>query len=282
MKITYYGTGAGAGIPEIFCGCRVCRAARAQGGPDIRSRSQATIDDKICIELPVDTFMHSAVGGLDMRRLHHILITHAHYDHLLRQELFSRPDNTGGPFHLYISAASEASAELLAGIAHQEEVFRSGKRQRTDYRLEVHIVRAYEPFFIDDYRIIPLPARHPKKVEPLIYLIEHGDEALLWAHDTGPLTDGTWDYLTAYPGKFKFVSLDCTLGRGRRITPSHMDIDQCAETAARLRELGKLTNDCRLYVSHIGHLLDRTHEELEAEAADLGLSVAHDGLTVIC
>lgn len=282
MKITYYGTGAGAGIPEIFCDCRVCHAAREKGGVEIRSRSQASIDDKICIELPVDTFMHHAKGGLDMRKLHHILITHAHYDHLLRQELFSRPENTGEPYHIYLSAGSEAFIDLLAGLEHQEEVFRTGKRRRPDFKLIPHIVRAFEPFMIEDYRIIPLPAHHAKNVESLIYIIEHGDEAILWCHDTGPLLKETWAYLETYPGKFGYVSLDCTLKRGDRITASHMDIDQCAEVADRLRELGRLTDDCLLYLSHIGHLLDRTHDEMAAEAAELGMCVAHDGLTVNC
>ena len=46
MKIKYYGTSAGAGIPEIFCNCRVCNYARENKGKDIRTRSQAVIDEK--------------------------------------------------------------------------------------------------------------------------------------------------------------------------------------------------------------------------------------------
>ena len=32
VKITYYGTGDGYGIPEPFCSCRLCSYARAHGG----------------------------------------------------------------------------------------------------------------------------------------------------------------------------------------------------------------------------------------------------------
>ena len=77
MKPKYYGTGGGAGIPEIFCDCRVCRHAREFGGKDIRTRSQAVIDDKISIDFPVDTYLHTAYCGLDMRRIKNIIITHA-------------------------------------------------------------------------------------------------------------------------------------------------------------------------------------------------------------
>ena len=40
MKLKYYGTGGGGGIPEIFCDCRVCRNAREVGGKEIRTRSR--------------------------------------------------------------------------------------------------------------------------------------------------------------------------------------------------------------------------------------------------
>ena len=78
MKLTYYGTGAGAGIPEIFCDCRVCRYAREKGGKEIRSRSQAVIDGVLSLDYPVDTFLHTAFYGLDMRKVKNVLITHGH------------------------------------------------------------------------------------------------------------------------------------------------------------------------------------------------------------
>ena len=31
MKLKYYGTGAGYGLPEVFCDCRICRHARENG-----------------------------------------------------------------------------------------------------------------------------------------------------------------------------------------------------------------------------------------------------------
>lgn len=67
MKITYYGTGDGYGIPEPFCSCRLCSYARAHGGKDIRTRSQATVDD-IMIDCSSDMFAHQAFYGLDMRK----------------------------------------------------------------------------------------------------------------------------------------------------------------------------------------------------------------------
>ena len=45
MKITYLGTAAAEAIPALFCNCEWCRRAAANGGKDVRTRSQALIDD---------------------------------------------------------------------------------------------------------------------------------------------------------------------------------------------------------------------------------------------
>ena len=106
------------------------------------------------------------------------------------------------------------------------------------------------------------------------------DKHILWAHDTGPFYTSAWDWLKTYEHVFDFVSLDCTLGRGELITAAHMDIMGCYETKEKLRELGLLDDHTKVYLSHIGHLLHQTHEELAAEAAELGMTPAFDGLTV--
>ena len=50
MKIQYLGTAAAEGIPAIFCDCKTCQKARKLGGKEIRTRSQAIIDDRLLID----------------------------------------------------------------------------------------------------------------------------------------------------------------------------------------------------------------------------------------
>ena len=56
MKIKFLGTAAAEGIPALFCDCRVCQNARRVGGKEIKTRSQAIVDDKILIDFPADTY----------------------------------------------------------------------------------------------------------------------------------------------------------------------------------------------------------------------------------
>lgn len=50
MKITYYGTAAGEAWPGVFCDCELCRKARMLGGKNIRTRSQALVNQDLLLE----------------------------------------------------------------------------------------------------------------------------------------------------------------------------------------------------------------------------------------
>lgn len=102
----------------------------------------------------------------------------------------------------------------------------------------------------------------------------------MWAHDTGKLHEEVFEYLKDYGVLLDFVSLDCTLKRGEQITEHHMDLDWCIETVDRLHENGNLNSSAKIVLSHIGHLVERTHEELSAETSEYGITVAYDGMTV--
>ena len=72
MKIKYYGTGDGYGIPEPFCSCRLCAYAREHGGKDIRTRSQAVIDDiMIDFSKDHDRFLEGSAGAHGVLRAGH-------------------------------------------------------------------------------------------------------------------------------------------------------------------------------------------------------------------
>ena len=81
MKITYYGTAAGEAWPGVFCSCELCQKARELGGKNIRTRSQALINDDLLLDMPPDNYLHSLYYGLDLSKVKTLLFTHSHSDH---------------------------------------------------------------------------------------------------------------------------------------------------------------------------------------------------------
>ena len=82
MKLKYLGTAAAEGYPAMFCDCENCRRALKEKGKNIRSRSQAIIDNELLIDFPCDTYYHCMLNGINLHDIHNCLITHVHRDHL--------------------------------------------------------------------------------------------------------------------------------------------------------------------------------------------------------
>ncbi len=106
MKLQYLGTGAAERVPALFCHCKVCRYAREHGGKDVRTQTQALIDDgRLMIDFPGDSYLHALNDGLDFGQIHQLLITHWHSDHLYAEDLALRMhgygQSLGSVLHVY-------------------------------------------------------------------------------------------------------------------------------------------------------------------------------------
>lgn len=81
MKIKLLGTGTSTGVPELGCGCEVCRSTDAR---DKRLRSSAllTVNDKhILIDCGPD--FRTQMLGEPFYKIDAVLLTHHHYDHIV-------------------------------------------------------------------------------------------------------------------------------------------------------------------------------------------------------
>lgn len=277
MKFTYLGTAAAEGIPGLFCNCEVCKKSKAAGGKNIRTRSQALINDDLMIDFGPDTYLHVLRNGVDLSKLHTLLITHAHDDHLTADEVHYRnfgmayinggtddSFDTAPPLHTYITPAS---AQYLYG--HQCE----------ESAIAIHEILFFQTYQSGEYTFIPLRAEHAPGFDAAFYAISDGEKHLLYAHDTGIFPEDTMDYLKESGIVFDFISLDCTLMIDQS-GPRHMCLEHDAIMRDRLLEIGvanEKTIFCCNHFSHNGHC---THDEFVPLAAEKGFLVAYDGMEV--
>jgi phosphoribosyl 1,2-cyclic phosphate phosphodiesterase len=276
MKLKYLGTAAYEGIPGLFCDCPVCERARAKGGKNLQTRSQAIIDGRLLLDFPMDTYMHVLYGGLDLREVRSCLITHSHADHLHASEFETR----GGVYaHMSIEHA-KFSLKVFSAPQNIQLIKNSIEWDPSDGNiLELNSVEPFEPFETDGYTVTALPADHGADTFPYIYLISKAGKTILYAHDTGYFLDRTWDYLAKKKPFLTFASLDCTtmINECRR---GHMGIDACADVRNRLKEIGCADNATKFYLNHFSHNGGLIYDEIAAVAEERNFGAAYDGLEV--
>lgn len=274
MKLKYLGTAAAEGIPGMFCNCRVCRNALKIRGKEIKTRSQALLDDKLLIDFPADTYMHILNHGLDLRNIHNVIITHSHSDHFYPNDFWCRFEGNAydiveEPLNIYVTEAG------------YNEALRQLGEDMNETRVKFHKIAPFEPFDVEDYHILPLAADHDSSSNPVIYIIEKGGKSLLYAHDTGIFPDSTWDYLEKYNKKFELISLDCTGMAQKNWRRSHLCLNTDKEVYDRLTEIGVCDKNTIVYVNHFSHNGMLTHKELVVEAEKYGFLVTYDSLEVV-
>ena len=270
MKLTYLGTAAAEGMPAVFCDCKYCNEARRLGGKNIRTRSQAIINDDLLIDLPADTYSHFLSNGILGHEIKYLFVTHSHHDHLYAPELNMR----SGAF------AHDMEVPTL-------EVFCSnGAYNKINFEIKNHIgfktilIKPYETVKLPEYEITPLPARHYEGDNAVFYIIK-GEKTILYAHDTGYFHDEVFDYLKSSDIVFDLISLDCT-NVDIKISDegSHMGIENIERLVAKLSKIGVVNNRTIKVINHFSHNANPLQKVLEKRVKPFGFKVAYDGMKI--
>ena len=269
MKLTYLGTAAAEGFPAVFCNCKYCIEARKLGGKNIRTRSQALINDDLLIDLPADTYMHFLQNGIEGDKIKYLLITHSHGDHLYAGELHMRQSP-------YSHDERSEKLEIYASRGAYDKMTKTGFPKS----VSLSAIGAYESVSLGKYTVTALPARHMAGDFANIYIIK-GDKTLLYAHDTGFFYDEVFDFIEKQGIVFDMISLDCTnVDIPIPDSGTHMGFPNIERLIARLTDIGAINSDTKKIVNHFSHNGGPLHTFLEARASEYGCSVSYDGMSV--
>ncbi len=275
MEIQYLGTAAAEGWPALFCSCTICQRARSVGGKELRTRTQALIDETILIDFPPDTYTHALRYSLQLGQIQHLLITHSHMDHFFPVDLIHRHEHFGhgakGMLHVYGNEAVE-KAFYDAVLIDRFRV------HPLDDAVRFVKIAPFADFMAEGYHIIPVPAAHDQREICFIYIIEKNGTCMLYGHDTGMnLSSEAWDCIFSH--QYDLISLDATMGN-KQIDGYHMGLVDDLAFTKLLEERGCVNRNTVKVINHFSHNGEMTHEQLDAFAKEHGMTAAYDGMKI--
>ena len=274
MRLMFLGTAAAEGVPAVFCNCPTCLRAKANGGKDVRTRSQILIDDDTLFDFPMDTYMHMLRYNLDLSKVKRVLITHSHMDHCYPQEFCMR----GGPF------AKDMTTPVVEVLGNDKvcEMFKSDTareiRQAVAEGIALRRLRPYDEIMSGDMRIIALPASHTVGEDCLVYYVERGGIGALLLNDTGILDKDVYSFLAKKNVNVRVAALDCTYGAMRHGKGRHMGLYDIVDQKAVMAQAGVLQEDTLVIATHLSHNTDLDYDGISAIAKDYNITVAYDGM----
>lgn len=264
------GTGAADGWPSPFCTCLSC--ADMRGRRQVRTPTAALLDDVILIDAGPTVASSAARAGHSLKGTHHILVTHAHPDHLDPALLLWLDWNpTQQVVHLWGPPAVIAACRAWAG-------------PRTP--IELHTVspgdRLALPTPHGTYTVHVVAARHagatPDSVASEAVLYDIGDPwggRMLYATDTGPLED----LEPLRDAAYDVILIEETFGDHATHGTGHLDLTTLPDLLDALDTVGARTHRTRVIAVHLGHH-NPPEDVLRARLAELGVCLVDDGAHV--
>ena len=273
MKIQIMGTAAYERVPAMFCTCAACEYARKHKGKAIRTQAQTLINDDLMVDFGQDNYIHYLNGDYDYTKLRTLLVTHAHSDHFMTNELLM----TSGAY-----GHNEMENITVVGAKGVQEKY---ALLEGDRKVDFAPISFYETKNLGRYTVTALPACHGTE-EPTLYIISDGEKTVLYNHDTSSLPDEVYDFIEKGGYKFDLVIADCTYGLLGYSSHGHMSLEDNEAHKARLEKIGALKKGAIYVITHYSHnaLMHKdgspaTPEQLEEIAAARGMISAYDGIT---
>lgn len=230
MKIKFLGTSAGWPLPRLGCYCRICVSKNPK---DIRTRSQAIVNETLLLDVGPDTYQHLNNQRVDTNKIEYAAITHEHPDHTLGLWDLS---------HIYSGKGRKKVKVIVNKTTLSKIRFMFFPRE-----YEIVEAESFQDIKLDKLKVQLLPVNHTKESSFGI-LVKEGSKSFFWAPDFKSLPPKTVKSL-------KGVTMIAIDGSELKIkTPGHQSINEGIGLSKQLSS--------KVFFTHLGH---RTlpHKELE-------------------
>ena len=276
MEVLLLGTGAADGWPSPFCTCLSCADSRARGA--VRQPTAALLDATVLVDAGPGVPAAVARAGRSLRDVHHVLVTHAHTDHLDPALL------------LWLSWNPTPHTVHIWGPPSVIDACRDWIGPKTP--AELHEIAVGDNLDLAEpqgtWRVRVLAASHDADAfggshdalaaDAVLFDITHPrGHRLLYATDTGPLPPRTIHDVSG--AAFDIVLIEETFGDHVEHRTGHLDLATLPQALAALRDVGALMDSTDVVAVHLSHH-NPPEGVLRARLADMGVRLVDDGFVL--
>lgn len=281
----FLGTGAGEGIPNPFCTCKVCENARRVKGREIRTRSSFMLDKKNIIDIGADFFAQSFLYNESFAQIENVLFTHMHEDHINFSLFWERKVRLSNEGHILNAYFTDDAINYINDFYKSSPITSGCTDCLKPDNAGIIVLNCNKTYKIGDYSVTPVKANHSTNFEKngSNYLIEKNGKKMFYGLDSGYFTDDAFNLLKNQ--KLDILITECTAPALNEYPDDHchMDITLCLKNLDKLYSINAITHDTQIYLSHIAPI-NMTHAELTQYMNSLDkpyrVSVAYDGLDI--
>ncbi|CAO5174148.1 adenosylcobinamide kinase / adenosylcobinamide-phosphate guanylyltransferase [Frankia sp. AiPs1] len=278
MRIRLLGTGSADGWPNPWCDCASCAWAREHN--EIRGQTAILVDDVLLVDCGPDVPRAAAHQGVRLSGLRHLLVGHAHPDHLGPECLMWRSWSTASGRPLDVVAPPAALEVCRAFLTRWE----GADPERAGAPLHFVEAVAGRTLRLGDagtrYEIRPLAALHgDASIGPAVLFditAPDGGRVLYGCDTAAPLPAAT---LAAVEGRaYDVVALEENNG-DRPGFGEHLGLDSFGELVGELRRRDAIVETTEILAVHLSHR-NPPGDELARRLAHHGARAPRDGETL--
>ena len=258
MQIVFLGTGAGCGVPSLYCDCAACEEARQQ--PHLgRSRCSIVVQGKGTTLIDAPPELRTQLVREGVKEIDQFILTHWHFDHF----------GGIGDLEFYMRMKRK---EAIPTVMTREtrQAFEQGFGYMADC-LQVYLIEHGSTWELDDLSCTLLRAQHAPGT--VCVLLEHEGRKTAYIPDSGPLPEETAVSLQ----NLNTLIIDATFWGNNWMPEQHHSVQSAIET-------GQALNAKQIYLTHLSMHYDQpvTDRELTAYVSQFGdhVHLAYDGLRI--
>jgi len=164
MEILFLGTSSGWPLPRLGCSCAICTSEDTK---DKRLRPSILINGKVLIDASPDIYHQIKIHHVDPTQISHILITHAHDDHIAGLYDLSHIYQKGGRVNLL--ATREVIFQMRKKVGTSMLSFRI---QEVKPFAKTNLRNDFDCWFIPVQHSVPAYGIKIKAPKPILYAPE--------------------------------------------------------------------------------------------------------------